>query len=218
MPAADPGRIVNFSIRSQAGSGAQTLIVGLALDSATNAASPTLLARGVGPGLVPFGVRDALGDPKLELFRARTRLAENDNWDPASGAATIAARVGAFALAPNSRDAALVQSGLAGGAYTFQITGVPPAGSSTTGGVALAEVFDATAAGLAARQMINVSARTQVGVGENVLIAGFTIGGTTSRTVLIRAAGPVLSTFGVTGALADPRLTLFRGTTPIAEK
>ena len=42
-------------------------------------------------------------------------------------------------------------------------------------------------------QLVNVSARTQVSGGDNTLIAGFVIGGTTARTVLIRAAGPVLA-------------------------
>jgi hypothetical protein len=45
-----------------------------------------------------------------------------------------------------------------------------------------------------------------------VLIAGFVIGGTTSRTVLIRASGPALVPFGVAGTLPDPRLGLFAGT------
>jgi hypothetical protein len=49
------------------------------------------------------------------------------------------------------------------------------------------------------------------------LIAGFTIGGTTAKTVLIRAIGPTLAAFGVTGTLADPRLQLFAGTTLIRE-
>ena len=35
--------------------------------------------------------------------------------------------------------------------------------------------------------------------------------------MLIRAAGPVLSSFGVTGVLADPKLSLFRDTTLLAE-
>jgi len=50
-----------------------------------------------------------------------------------------------------------------------------------------------------------------------VLIAGFVIGGTTSRTVLIRAIGPGLTPFGVTGTLADPRLQLFSGSTLVRE-
>jgi hypothetical protein len=57
-------------------------------------------------------------------------------------------------------------------------------------------------------RLINISARTQVGVGANVLIAGFVIGGTTSETVLIRASGPALTPFGVSGVLRDPQLQL----------
>jgi hypothetical protein len=63
---------------------------------------------------------------------------------------------------------------------------------------------------------VNVSARTDVAGGDNTLIAGFVIGGSTARTVLIRASGPTLSTFGVAGALADPKLTLFRESTELA--
>jgi hypothetical protein len=63
---------------------------------------------------------------------------------------------------------------------------------------------------------VNISARTQVGTGANVLIAGFVIGGSTSRTVLIRASGPALNAFGVTGTLPDPELQLFSGSAVLA--
>jgi hypothetical protein len=212
-PTADPGRIANFSIRSNAGAGAQTLIVGFAIDGSTTANAQTLLLRGVGPGLAGFAVSGALGDPKLELFRGATKLVENDNWDATTGIPALAAQVSAFALTAGSRDAALQQTALPAGAYTAQIS------SATVGqtGIALAEIFDATAAGASARQLVNVSARTQVASGDNTLIAGFVISGSTARTVLIRAAGPVLTTFGVTGVLADPKLTLYRDTTVLAE-
>ena len=39
------------------------------------------------------------------------------------------------------------------------------------------------------------------------------VGGSTSRTVLIRASGPALSPFGVTGTLPDPELQLYAGST-----
>ncbi|MDB6092444.1 MAG: repeat containing protein [Verrucomicrobia bacterium] len=55
-------------------------------------------------------------------------------------------------------------------------------------------------------KLINVSSRAQVGSGDGVLIAGFVVGGTDARTVLIRAVGPTLGNYGVTGALADPQL------------
>ncbi len=215
-PSATPGRIVNFSIRSNAGIGAQTLIVGFALAGPDSAPDQTLLVRGVGPALAAFNVDGWITDPRLELFRGSTRIADNDNWDTASAAAAITARLGAFPLPPRSGDAALLETGLAAGSYTAQITtgaSVPP----TTTGIALAEIFDATPAGTGARQLVNVSARTQVSSGDNTLIAGFVIGGDTARTVLIRAAGPALTTFGVGGTLADPKLTLFADRTPIAE-
>lgn len=65
-------------------------------------------------------------------------------------------------------------------------------------------------------RIANLSTRAQVGVDANVLIPGLVIGGTTPRTVLVRAVGPGLSAFGVADALADPVLTVFRGSTVIA--
>jgi hypothetical protein len=58
-------------------------------------------------------------------------------------------------------------------------------------------------------RMINVSARNQVGTGDNILIAGFNIAGTGAKQVLIRAIGPKLATFGVEGFLADPKLEVY---------
>ena len=54
----------------------------------------------------------------------------------------------------------------------------------------------------------NISTRLQVGTGNNVLFAGFIIQGNASKTVLIRSAGPSLTSFGVPGALGDPQLEL----------
>ncbi len=208
---ADPGRLANLSIRAPAGTGAQTLTVGFVLGGLSTAAPQTLLIRGVGPGLAPFGLTGLLADPALQLFRGTTALLANDNWETAGPTiAPLAAQVGAFALPAGSRDASLVTSTLTSGAYTAQITG-------PTTGLALAEIFDATPATPAPRQLLNVSARTTAGNGDQTLIAGFVIGGTTARTVLIRAAGPALTTFGVPGILADPTLTLYRGTEKIAE-
>lgn len=65
-------------------------------------------------------------------------------------------------------------------------------------------------------QLSNLSARAQVGTGDGVLIPGLVISGATSRRVLIRAVGPTLTAFGVTGFLADPTLTVFRGSTTLA--
>jgi hypothetical protein len=65
-------------------------------------------------------------------------------------------------------------------------------------------------------QFTNLSARAQVGTADGVLVPGLVIGGATPRRVLVRAIGPALGAFGVTGFLADPTLTVFRGTTTLA--
>jgi hypothetical protein len=56
--------------------------------------------------------------------------------------------------------------------------------------------------------LINLSARGFVGTGNNILIGGFYIVGSTSRTVLIQALGPALSGEGVSGVLQHPALTI----------
>ncbi len=61
----------------------------------------------------------------------------------------------------------------------------------------------------AAPRLMNVSARAQVGTGDNVLIAGFIINGNVPKKLLVRGIGPTLANFGVTGTLADPQLTVF---------
>lgn len=49
-----------------------------------------------------------------------------------------------------------------------------------------------------------------------MLIPGFVIGGSGNLRLIIRAVGPTLADFGVTEALVDPTMTLFRGATPLA--
>lgn len=62
----------------------------------------------------------------------------------------------------------------------------------------------------------NLATRALVGAGDQVLIPGFTVTGTGQMRVLLRAVGPTLAAFGVTGVLADPQVTLFAGTTVVA--
>ena len=51
----------------------------------------------------------------------------------------------------------------------------------------------------------------EVLTGGSVLIGGFIIGGTGSKDVLLRALGPTLGNFGVTGFVGDPTMDLFDG-------
>jgi hypothetical protein len=63
-----------------------------------------------------------------------------------------------------------------------------------------------------ASRIINLSARSAISPG-NPLIAGFVVGGSGTKQILVRGVGPTLSQFGVTPALAMPDLTLFSGST-----
>jgi hypothetical protein len=57
--------------------------------------------------------------------------------------------------------------------------------------------------------LVNLASRGLVQTGDNVLIGGFIVTGNAPKKVLVRAIGPSLSQFGVSGALADPTLTIF---------
>jgi sugar lactone lactonase YvrE len=215
-PTPNAGRIINLAIRSTAGTDARTLIVGVAIGGSGTSGPKPVLLRGVGPTLNQFGVPGLLLDPKLELFSDASKISENDDWGGTAQISDIATQVGAFPYnAISSKDAALYNPTFTPGSYSVWITGI--AGAT---GVALAEIYDATpttAVTTTTPRLTNVSARTQVGTDGEILIAGFVIGGQTSKNVLIRAVGPTLSGFGVTGVLANPKLELFTGTTKINE-
>jgi len=217
----DVGRLINVSCRALAGSGTGALVAGFAIGGGDPASSEPLLIRASGPALAQFGITGFLADPALQLFSTASGsvlLASNAGWAGSAAVSSDAASVGAFAWPdPTSLDSALVQT-LAPGPYTADISG-----ASGDSGAALAEVYDATPAGTfgpSTPHLVNVSARAAVGTAGNELVAGFVIGGSTSKTVLIRASGPALEQFGVTGTISDPELQLYNlgsaGTTLVA--
>ena len=54
----------------------------------------------------------------------------------------------------------------------------------------------------------NISTRSFVQTGDNVMIGGFIVQGTGAKKVIIRAIGPELTQYGITNALANPTLEL----------
>ena len=124
------------------------------------------------------------------------------------------------------------------GALTYfwmQVTGNRPIGLnarllspnhfSPNSGPPLYQLYVANAFGFAMseiispRRFLNLSARAAVGAGDNTLIGGFTVASTEPeqrRTLLVRAVGPSLAQFGVSNALATPRLSVFSGSQVIA--
>jgi hypothetical protein len=90
--------------------------------------------------------------------------------------------------------------------------------AGTETGIALAEVYDASAnPGAETQRLVNLSTRGMVEAGEGMLIGGFVIQGDHAKRVLIRGIGPRLALFGVPGALSDPRLAVYRGQTMVAQ-
>jgi hypothetical protein len=213
---ANAGRLTNISTRAAVGTGANILIAGFVIGGAGTSGSESVLIRGTGPELAGLGVSGTLPDPQLTLFNtlasgATVQIAQNTGWGGNPLIVSADAAVGAYPLAtfPTiSKDSALYQAnpGLAAGAYSAQVVG-----ASGDTGVALVELYDATPSGTytaTSPRLINISSRAVVGTGANILIAGIVVGGSTSKTVLIRASGPALAGFGVPGSLPDPQLTL----------
>jgi hypothetical protein len=215
-------RLSNLSIRTTVAAAPDLLFVGLTVGPAGSSATKALLARAIGPTLGIFGLTGVNADPKLDMIALSNNatVATNDNWETplagGSSAATITAvatSVGAFGVAAGSKDAVVFTPATPAGGYTAQISSVGAAS-----GIVLAELYDSQSGLFTATtaRLTNVSARTTVGTGGNILIAGFNIAGDTAKTVLIRGVGPTLGVFGVPGTLADPQLELQTATaTPV---
>jgi hypothetical protein len=196
----NPGaRLANLSVRTSLAAGGLLTVGVVVADGSRN-----ILFRAAGPALNALGLAGAMDDPSLEIYREQTRQAGNDTWAPTL--APVFASVGAFGFPDASRDAALVQP--LDAAYSVQVRG-------TGAGVVLVEAYDTGA--VTAARMVNVSARNQVGTGDDILIAGFNLSGTGSKPLLIRAVGPTLAGFGVAGTLADPQLEIYQGGTRVAQ-
>lgn len=168
-----------------------------------------LLIRAVGPGLGGLGVSGYMTDPQLTIARtdgfSNTVVATNDNWGSETNATEISAataQLGLYPLAAGSKDAA-VMMGFAQGNYRATI------GPAAASGIASLEIYETNAES----RLVYLSTLATVPVGGS-FIQGFTLAAPQGgRRYEIRAVGPSL---GQPGALADPKLTVFSGSTVIA--
>ena len=195
-PSVTPGpaaQAVNLSTRMRVQTGDNVGIGGFII---TGSAAKHLLLRAIGPSLSQFGVPDALADPVLELHGpSGFATITNDNWrdDPAQQAAILAT-----GIAPTNNLESAIDATLNPGAYTAIVRG-----KNNSAGVALVEVYDLSQAVLA--QLANISTRAFVSTGDNIVIAGFTLGGNSGNDrIVVRGLGPA----GVPNPLADPTLEL----------
>ncbi len=219
--AADPGRLVNLSVNAKVNLsiGIPNLIMGFVTGGSGTTGSQALMIRAGGPALIPYGVSGVLADPELTVFNGSASIASNAGWGtPSSNIALVnaaQANTGAGLVYTNtaSLDSAVVLSLAASPGYTVQVDG-----KNGDSGQTLAEVYDNTLANtytLATPRLVNLSCRITVPANGS-LTDGFYVGGSTAKTVLIRAIGPGLSAYGITGAMSDPVLTVNAGSTVIA--
>lgn len=190
---------INISTRLGVLTGDKVLIGGIIIHGSQ---PTTILFRALGPTLAqpPFNVPGAMADPTMELHTTDNVghdviVATNDNWKESQQNAIVATGK----APPNDSESAILQT-LAPGNYTVIVSG-----KNNTTGVALVEAYD-IAQGTNA-MLFNISTRGFVGTGNNVMIAGYIVGSTSK--FIVRALGPTLTQFGVSGVLADPVLGVF---------
>jgi hypothetical protein len=198
-PAPTAAQPLNLSTRMRVQTGDNVGIGGFIV---TGSAPKHILLRAIGPSLAS-SVPDALADTLLELHGPGAFVTiANDNWrdDPDQEAA-----IKATGIPPTNDLEAAIDTTLNPGAYTAIISG-----KNNTTGAGLIEAYDLSQAVPA--KLANISTRAAVDIGNNVVIAGFILGGNSGGDrVVLRGTGPSLSAGGVANALADPKLELRDG-------
>ncbi|MCF3648360.1 sialidase family protein [Synoicihabitans lomoniglobus] len=206
-----PVHLSNLSVRAEAGSGAAALVPGFVISGegiVETSNSASLLLRAIGPGLIPYGIENAMDDPRLQLRDPTDELiAQNFRWGDATGdLASVFETVGAFALDPASKDAALVH--VIPHRIESTILTANAANTDGTTGETLVELYlvpDGNGS-----HLTNLSTRGVIKP-DRPLTAGFVVEGTGSLNLLMRAVGPSLRNFGVEDVAISPRLSLFDG-------
>lgn len=194
-------QLANLSVRSSVSGGEAQQITGFVL-----AEPAQILVRAVGPSLADFDVEVPLSDPLLVLRENGLEFARNDDWGGTEVLEAAFVHLGAFALDPASRDAALFVD-LPAGLFTVGVTGGDE-------GICLTEVYLDSSESTS--PLVNLSIRARSGAGDDGVIAGFVVIGEGTQRMLIRAVGPGLASFGVSGAMPDPELSVNSGGHPVA--
>jgi hypothetical protein len=202
-----PVQLGNISTRCFVQTGANVMIGGFIVRGTQ---AKKVIIRAMGPSLTQFGVPNALANPTLELHDGTGALiASNDNWQQTIIGGIITADQGSdiqnSGYAPSNSSESVIIADLPAGNYTAIVRGV-----NNTTGVGLVEVYDLSPD--TASILSNISTRSFVQTGNNIMIDGFIIKGTQPARVIARAIGPSLTQFGVPNALANPTLELHDGT------
>jgi N-acetylneuraminic acid mutarotase len=167
-----------------------------------------VIIRAIGPELARYGVPNPLFNPTLELHDGTGALiASNDNWMTTIIGGIITsnqvAEIRASGHAPSDGRESAIIADLPAGNYTAIVRGV-----DNMTGVALVEAYDLSPETNSI--LGNISTRSFVQTGDNIMIGGFIVQGTRPKRVIVRAIGPELSAppFNIPNALANPTLEL----------
>jgi hypothetical protein len=210
----DASLFVNISTRAFCGTGDNVTIGGFVIGGST---PKRVLLRAVGPTLIAQGIpqAEAMADPMIELHKGAPVIASNDDWGQNENAAeitSVAAEIGASALAGSDTRSSALLITLDPGVYTFVANG-----KSGSSGIVLLEVYDADI-GPRGSRFVNISTRAYSTTSNGVTIGGFVVNGSATKQVLLRAVGPTLTTMGIgqSAVLVDPMIELHQGAPVIA--
>src|SRR6516165_240945 len=204
-----PSKLVNLSTRAFVQTGDNVIIGGFIVQGTE---VKRVIIRAIGPELTQYGIADVLANPRLELHDGNGALiGTNDDWQTTILGGIITSNqvsdIQASGHPPTAASESAIIANLPPGNYTAIVRGV-----NNTTGVALVEVYDLSPA--ASSRLGNISTRSFVQTGDNVMIGGFIVQGGGPKRVIIRAIGPELGAppFNVPNPLANPTLELHNGT------
>ena len=202
-----PSQLGNISMRAFVQTGDNALIGGFIVQGSE---TKRLIIRAIGPELTQYGVPNALANPTLELHDGTGALiASNNNWVTTIIGGIITSNqvheIQTSGYVPGDPFESAIIADLPAGNYTAVVRGV-----NNMTGVALVEVYELSPETNSI--LGNISSRSFVQTGDNVMIGGFMVQGTELKKVIIRAIGPELIQHGIPDALANPSLELHDGT------
>jgi hypothetical protein len=202
-------RLTNISTRAFVETEDKVVIGGFIVQGS---GAKRVIIRALGPELTQYGVTQALRNPTLELHNGAGELiASNDNWvRTIIGGIITHGQVRDImnsGYAPTNGLESAIIADLQPGNYTAIMRGV-----DQTIGVGLIEVYELNTPGTVPSSFLrNISSRSIVQEGENVMIGGFIVQGSGPKRVIVRALGPELTQYGVQDVLPDPTLELHNG-------
>lgn len=200
-------KLSNISTRAFVQTGDNVAIGGFIVQGAE---PKKVIIRAIGPELTQYGIPNALANPTLELHDGTGALiASNNNWATTIIGGIITGNqvheIQASGYAPSDPFESAIIADLPAGNYTAIVRGI-----NNLTGVALVEVYDLSPETNSI--LGNISTRSFVQTGDNVVIGGFIVQGAQTKRVIIRAIGPELTQYGVPDALTNPTLELHEGT------